>query len=105
MRSTRSHPHAVHTGRLASGVDAELAEHPLGGAAPVEGVRALVEPEPVAVVGRGPPAEAAAGLVHHDREPGPGDEGGGGQPGQAGADDVDLVPRAHALSTRQADRM
>ena len=105
MQATVAHQHAPHVRCGTPGVDAELGQHPFRGTTAVQGVGALVEPEPVAVVGGGPAAQAVAGLVHDDRQAGPGDVGGGGETGQPPTDDVDLVPRAHALSTRQPSEM
>lgn len=95
-----AHDDARHPRGNAGGSDAQLVERPLGRAAPVEGVRALVEAEPVALVGGRPPAEPVAGLVHRHPGAGPGGEGGGGEAGQAAPDDVDLASVLHAHLTR-----
>ncbi len=85
-------------------VHTEAAEHRHAAAGAIEGVRPEVEAEAVAAPAARPSAHLLGGLEHGHRAPGPGDLGGGGEPGEPGADH-DGGKFIHTIQTIEPARM
>ena len=81
------HRRPVEPGHPAPDGDAEAAQDVEPAAGAVQGVRAEVEVEAVAVAAAGPPADVLGALDDRDGVAVPGERGGGGQPGEPAADD------------------
>ena len=69
------------------GSDPQGAQHAYAGAALVDRVRAEVEREAVAGAGAGPATKVGGTLEDRDRVAGAGEDGAGGEAGEAAADD------------------
>ena len=95
------HAGPVDTRAAAADGDAEAAQHVEPAAGPVQGVRAEVDVEAVAVAAAGPAAEVLGALDDGHGAAGAGERGGGGQAGEAAADD-DGSCSVHATETIDA---